>query len=63
VYVDNYLIVLAHARALLDSSEAGATEYIDANLRDTGTILSQMALASREVLTVHNIRIGNILTV
>jgi hypothetical protein len=27
----------------LDSSEAGATEYIDAELRDTDTILSQAA--------------------
>ena len=31
--------MLAHARALLDSHEAGATGYIDADLRDTGTIL------------------------
>jgi hypothetical protein len=36
-------IVLAHARALLTSHEAGATEYIDADLRDTGTILDQGA--------------------
>ena len=43
VYVDYDPIVLAHARALLDSNEAGATEYIDADLRDTGTILSQAA--------------------
>jgi S-adenosyl methyltransferase len=43
VYVDYDPIVLAHARALLDSSEVGATEYIDADLRDTGTILSQAA--------------------
>jgi S-adenosyl methyltransferase len=41
VYVDYDPIVLAHARALLTSSEAGATEYIDADLRDTGTILDQ----------------------
>ncbi|MBV9450262.1 MAG: SAM-dependent methyltransferase [Streptosporangiaceae bacterium] len=41
VYVDYDPIVLAHARALLTSHEAGATEYIDADLRDTGTILSQ----------------------
>jgi len=41
VYVDYDPVVLAHARALLDSSEAGATEYIDADLRDTGTILGQ----------------------
>src|SRR5262249_448684 len=32
---------LAHARALLTSSEAGATEYIDADLRDTDTILGR----------------------
>ena len=43
VYVDYDPIVLAHARALLDSNEAGATEYIDADLRDTGTILTQAA--------------------
>jgi len=35
--------VLAHARALLTSSEAGATDYIDADLRDTGHILTQAA--------------------
>ena len=40
VYVDYDPIVLAHARALLNSSEAGATEYIDADVRDTDTILS-----------------------
>jgi S-adenosyl methyltransferase len=43
VYVDYDPIVLAHARALLTSHEAGATEYIDADLRDTGTILDQGA--------------------
>jgi SAM-dependent methyltransferase len=41
VYADYDPIVLAHARALLSSSDAGATEYIDADLRDTGTILAQ----------------------
>jgi SAM-dependent methyltransferase len=44
VYVDYDPIVLAHARALLTSSEAGATEYIDADLRDTGAILAQAGL-------------------
>jgi hypothetical protein len=43
VYVDYDPIVLAHARALLTSGEAGATEYIDADLRDTGTILAEAA--------------------
>jgi hypothetical protein len=43
VYVDYDPIVLAHARALLTSSDGGATEYIDADLRDAGTILAQAA--------------------
>jgi hypothetical protein len=43
VYVDYDPVVLAHARALLTSDEAGATEYIDADLRDTATILTQAA--------------------
>jgi S-adenosyl methyltransferase len=41
VYVDYDPIVLAHARALLTSSEAGATEYIDSDLREVDTILEQ----------------------
>jgi SAM-dependent methyltransferase len=41
VYADYDPIVLAHARALLSSSEAGATEYIDADLRNTPSILAQ----------------------
>ena len=43
VYVDNDPIVLAHARALLTSDPAGATDYIDADLRNTGAILAQAA--------------------
>jgi hypothetical protein len=41
VYVDRDPIVLAHARALLVSSEAGATAYIDADVRDPARILDQ----------------------
>jgi hypothetical protein len=42
VYVDYDPVVLAHARALLTSGdEAGSTEYIDADLRDTLAILAQ----------------------
>ena len=37
VYVDNDPIVLLHARALPASSPRGATAYIQADLRDTGT--------------------------
>jgi hypothetical protein len=43
VYVDYDPIVLAHARALLIGDETGATDYIDADLRDTDTILAQAA--------------------
>jgi trans-aconitate methyltransferase len=43
VYVDNDPIVLAHARVLLTSSPEGATAYIDADLRATGTILERAA--------------------
>jgi hypothetical protein len=43
VYVDNDVTVLAHARALLTSHESGVTEYIQADLRDTATILTEAA--------------------
>ena len=43
VYVDNDPIVLAHARALLTSSPQGATAYVHADARDTGTILRPAA--------------------
>jgi S-adenosyl methyltransferase len=43
VYVDNDPIVLAHARALLTSSPEGATAYLDADIRDTATILDGAA--------------------
>jgi trans-aconitate methyltransferase len=43
VYVDYDPVVLAHARTLLDGSKPGSTEYIDADLRDTGTILERAA--------------------
>jgi hypothetical protein len=43
VYVDNDPIVLAHARALLTSSLAGATAYLDADVRDPDTILAGAA--------------------
>jgi hypothetical protein len=43
VYVDNDPIVLSHARALLASDPAGATEYMDADLRDPQKILDAAA--------------------
>ncbi|HJE57017.1 MAG TPA: SAM-dependent methyltransferase [Nocardiopsis listeri] len=39
VYTDNDPLVLAHARALLVGSEQGATDYVDADLRDPEAIL------------------------
>jgi hypothetical protein len=41
VYVDNDPIVLLHARSLLTSLPEGATAYVDADLRDIGTILAR----------------------
>jgi O-methyltransferase involved in polyketide biosynthesis len=43
VYVDNDPMVLAHAHALLVSSPEGATDYVEADARDTGTILRRAA--------------------
>ncbi|MBV9446820.1 MAG: SAM-dependent methyltransferase [Streptosporangiaceae bacterium] len=43
VYVDNDPIVLLHAQALLTSSPAGITKYLDADLRDPGKILTDAA--------------------
>src|ERR1700719_1781256 len=43
VYVDNDPLVLVHARALLTSSPEGATEYIEADARDAGTIVEGAA--------------------
>jgi len=43
VYVDNDPVVLAHARALLTSAPAGATDYIDADLRQADQILAGAA--------------------
>jgi len=43
VYVDNDPIVLAHARALLTSTEQGETGYLDADIRDPDAILAGAA--------------------
>jgi hypothetical protein len=41
VHVDNDPIVLLHARSVLTSLPEGATAYVDADLRDIGTILAR----------------------
>ena len=44
VYVDNDPIVLAHARALMTSKPAGATVFLQADLREPERILAEPAL-------------------
>jgi hypothetical protein len=43
VYVDNDPMVLTHARALLTGSPEGATDYVDADLHDSGRIMAEAA--------------------
>jgi SAM-dependent methyltransferase len=43
VYVDNDPLIMSHARALLTSTPEGATNYVYADLRNTGTILREAA--------------------
>ena len=43
VYVDNDPLVLAHARALLTSLPEGCCDYVDADLRDPGTVIREAA--------------------
>jgi len=43
VYADYDPVVLAHARALLSSTDEGRTDYLNADLRDTDAILEQAA--------------------
>ncbi len=43
VYVDNDPIVLRHAQALLRGTSRGATDFLQADLRDPGPILDRVA--------------------
>jgi hypothetical protein len=43
VYVDNDPVVLTHARSLLTSTEEGATDYLNADLREPDAILAAAA--------------------
>jgi S-adenosyl methyltransferase len=47
VYVENDPIVLAHARALLTSTSEGASEYIEADVRDPDTIVREADATDR----------------
>jgi hypothetical protein len=46
VYVDNDPIVLTHARALLTSAPTGTNAYLDADIREPGSILNHPDLAT-----------------
>jgi len=48
VYVDNDPSVLAQAGALLTSSPAGRTDYVDADLRDVDAVLAGLDRLKRE---------------
>jgi S-adenosyl methyltransferase len=43
VYCDNDEVVLTHARALLVSDPAGVCAYVDADVRDPGAVVDQVA--------------------
>ena len=43
VYADHDPVVITHAKALLRSTPQGALDYLDADLRDPGTILAGAA--------------------
>ena len=43
VYVDNDPVVLLHAEVLLTGTPEGATDYIDADMRDPGKIIQEAA--------------------
>jgi O-methyltransferase involved in polyketide biosynthesis len=43
VYVDNDPVVICHAQALLTSGPEGTTDYLQADLRDTATVLTGAA--------------------
>jgi hypothetical protein len=51
VYVDNDPIVLAHARALLNSSPQGRVAYIPADMRDAAAVLTAPELTATLDLT------------
>jgi hypothetical protein len=61
VYVDNDPVVLAHARALLTSTPEGATEYIDADLREPAGILDAASRSTLDLSRPVGLMLMNIL--
>ena len=63
LYVDNDPIVLAHARALMTSTEQGRTAFIMADLRQPQAILDDLPAEVRDALTVHTLAdVADVLT-
>ncbi|WP_046504085.1 SAM-dependent methyltransferase [Streptomyces odonnellii] len=63
VYVDHDPMVLLHVGALLDSTPEGATDYLDADMRDTDRLLTEAARTldfSRPVALVFSDVLGHI---
>jgi hypothetical protein len=61
VYVDNDPLVLAHARALLTGTPQGATEYLDADLKDPAGILTAAGRTTLDLTQPTGLILMNIL--
>jgi hypothetical protein len=61
VYVDNDPLVLAHARKLLTGTPEGATEYVEADLRDPAAILEAAGRATLDLTRPTGLILMNIL--
>jgi hypothetical protein len=61
VYVDNDPLVLVHARALLTGTPQGATEYIDADLRDPAAIVRAASATTLDLSQPTGLILMNIL--
>jgi hypothetical protein len=61
VYVDNDPLVLVHARALLTGTKEGATEYVDADLRDPAAILEAAGRTTLDLAQPTGLILMNIL--
>jgi len=61
VYVDNDPLVLVHARALLTGTPEGATEYVDADLKNPAAILEAAARTTLDLAEPTGLILMNIL--
>jgi hypothetical protein len=61
VYVDNDPLVLAHARTLLTGTAEGATEYLDADLREPAAIIEAAGRSTLDLSKPTGLILMNIL--